>query len=718
MKKRNQKQCDFNISSKIQCAKFGTNSKKIIASGDDKNCVQIWQIGESKPIATLSSQNNSNAQVEVARICFSFCEAEIFSGSNRGIINVWDVENKRLLQTLKGHSACVNALCIYPSDENKNLLFSGAYDTSIKLWDLRSKTPVNQFKGHTMQINTLAVSPDSKLLASGSNDGSVKLWDITQGKLITSFTQHDSQITCLTFNPQERTLASGGADRCIRIWNLDGLNQISQTRTDSTPIQSILINDNGKILYSATHESLKVWDLEHDCQLLDNVESMWKGVQDMIITQDQEQLLGLASNPQSGFSLHGVSLKSIGLDNKLNEQKQTANTNSKQRGRTPDRRQEIATITPKVQEPEIKLKSKPSQQIQEQNYINQDNQFEKQKQHEVSKDYQSLQPQPMFPPIQPQNYNSPYINNPHNNNNQNGYLQQQMQQQQYQQQQQQLLYQYQIQQTIQNNQQNQQQNLNSQQQVNQIVQPINNQPQQKSKQQNQQIPQNFQQDYEEYDENFEEDPDMTTTSELTLSQFMLGDHNNKEKFKQVDLIHEITKDHNRINQILSQRMKYMKPILCWWINNNIKSAINAIYQVTDPSILQDALSLYSQQPKFSQIPIDNFPLLLEKARLLLESRFAFHIKTGLDFAYKSLSLFRDEILNIKLFNQLSKADLAREERVQKYDKVIEQLKIISQMPKMQKLIERNKDDLTELARKFQLDIVSLLKKINTNIAQN
>lgn len=37
------------------------------------------------------------------------------------------------------------------------------------------------------------------------------------------------------------------------------------TKIDSTPIQSILINDNGKILYSATHESLKVWDLEHDC---------------------------------------------------------------------------------------------------------------------------------------------------------------------------------------------------------------------------------------------------------------------------------------------------------------------------------------------------------------------------------------------------------------------------------------------------------------------
>ncbi|CAD8067805.1 unnamed protein product [Paramecium sonneborni] len=713
MKKRNQKICDLNISSKIQCAKFGINSKKIFASGDDKNCVQIWQTGESKPIATLNSQNNSNSQVEVASICFSFCEEEIFSGSNRGIINVWDVENKRLLQTLKGHSACVNALCIYPSNEFKNLLLSGAYDTSIKQWDLRSKTAVNQFKGHTMQINALAVSPDSKLLASGSNDGQVKIWDIAQGKLITSFLQHDSAITCLTFNPQQKLLASGGADRCIRIWDLDRLNQISMTRTDSTPIQNILINENGKLLFSATHESLKVWDLDHDCQLLDNVESMWKGVQDMIIIQDQEQLFGLASNPQTGFTLHNVSLKSICLDNKINEQKQTANNNSKQRGRTPDRRQEIQTITPKVQEQENKLKSKPSQQIQGQNLIvNQNNQCDKQKQNEITKDYQSCQPQPMFPPIQPQINNTPFINNPHSNNNQNGYFLQQVEQQQ-QQQQQQLLYQYQI---VLPNQQNQQLNLHTLQQQNQEF-LVNNQHQQKNKQEFQaiqQMPQIVKQVNFIEEENFEEDVDIMKTSELTLSQFMLGDQN-KEKFKQVDLIHEITKDHNRINQILSQRMKFMKPIICWWTNNNIKSAVNAINQVTDPQNLQDVISLCSQQPKFTQIPIDNFPMLLEKARLLIESRFAFHIKTGLDFAYKSLCQFREEILNIKLFNQLSKADLAREERIQKYDRIIEQLKIIAQMPKMQKLLERNKDELTEMAKKLQLEVFEMMKKINQHI---
>lgn len=54
------------------------------------------------------------------------------------------------LQTLKGHTASINTLTIYPTEENKCLLFSGAYDTVIKLWDLRSRVVANQYKGHAM----------------------------------------------------------------------------------------------------------------------------------------------------------------------------------------------------------------------------------------------------------------------------------------------------------------------------------------------------------------------------------------------------------------------------------------------------------------------------------------------------------------------------------------------------------------------------------------
>jgi len=52
---------------------------------------------------------------------------------------------------------------------------SGSSDNSIKLWDLRQKQIVNTWKGHNMPINVLDCSFDGKLIASGSQDELIKV---------------------------------------------------------------------------------------------------------------------------------------------------------------------------------------------------------------------------------------------------------------------------------------------------------------------------------------------------------------------------------------------------------------------------------------------------------------------------------------------------------------------------------------------------------------
>lgn len=89
-------------------------------------------------------------------------------------------------------------------------------------------------------------------------------------------------------------------------------------------------------------------------------------------------------------------------------------------------------------------------------------------------------------------------------------------------------------------------------------------------------------------------------------------------------------------------MDFMKPILHWWCNGNIKSAVNAINQyvnaisdrINEPSILLDALSMCCQSSKFSSMPIDYAPQLVEKARTLIESKYTSHVRGGLDFVYR------------------------------------------------------------------------------------
>lgn len=66
----------------------------------------------------------------------------------------------------------------------------------------------------------------------------------------------------------------------------------------------------------------------------------------------------------------------------------------------------------------------------------------------------------------------------------------------------------------------------------------------------------------------------------------------------------------------------------------------------------------------------------------------------------ALGQFKDEIINIRSFNQMSKVDLAREERVSKCDKVIESFRSILTMEKVQSIIDRKKEEVSDSARKL------------------
>jgi len=76
----------------------------------------------------------------------------------------------------------------------------------------------------------------------------------------------------------DKALATGGSDRTVKYWDLDSLSLISTTKPDATAIQCITFEPNGKYTFSGAHESLKVWNLEKDGILLDNVESNWRGL--------------------------------------------------------------------------------------------------------------------------------------------------------------------------------------------------------------------------------------------------------------------------------------------------------------------------------------------------------------------------------------------------------------------------------------------------------
>ncbi|MYB69046.1 MAG: hypothetical protein F4X75_11145, partial [Gemmatimonadetes bacterium] len=57
-----------------------------------------------------------------------------------------------------------------------SMLASGSSDNTIILWEVESRKRLTTLKGHTDWVQSVSFSPDGTMLASGAEDGTVLLW--------------------------------------------------------------------------------------------------------------------------------------------------------------------------------------------------------------------------------------------------------------------------------------------------------------------------------------------------------------------------------------------------------------------------------------------------------------------------------------------------------------------------------------------------------------
>lgn len=310
MAKRNVKIQDFDVggnlpgSSKTTCASLGTRSFKVVVSGDDMKNVVLWKLTKSNPLLVFQGHTS-----DITTVAFSANEDEVYSGSFGGTVLVWDLTTKKAVSSLKGHMAACT--CIAPfANSSMPYLATGSADHNVKVWDLRRKGCFQTFKGHTNTVTSVQFSPDNRWVASSSEDGVIRIWDLTASKKLAEMSMGGSAVTCFRFNPQSLTMASGNQDRTVKYWDLENFVHIASTQTESTPIQSICFEQQeGSHIFSASHESLKVWNIEQGL-LTDNIDSSWKGVQDMGISQRDGALIGVCAAGNT-FSAWSTDLNSV-----------------------------------------------------------------------------------------------------------------------------------------------------------------------------------------------------------------------------------------------------------------------------------------------------------------------------------------------------------------------------------------------------------------------
>jgi WD40 repeat protein len=133
-----------------------------------------------------------------------------------GIVEVWDVEGRRKVRELRGHSKWVYGLAYSPDGR---WLATGGWDRTIKLRDAATGEERLTIFGHEGFVLDLAFSPDSRALASTSEDRTVRLWEVSSGRPVGVFHGHTEFVQAVAFAPDGRELASGSVDGSMKVWD-------------------------------------------------------------------------------------------------------------------------------------------------------------------------------------------------------------------------------------------------------------------------------------------------------------------------------------------------------------------------------------------------------------------------------------------------------------------------------------------------------------------
>jgi WD40 repeat protein len=151
---------------------FSPDGTRMLSGGQGDKAFKLWDITTGQALQTPTERDTH-------AVAFSPKGTHLLTGSDDGLVTLWDAADTRRIRTFREHSGPVGEVAFSPDGSQ---LLSSSRDKTVKLWNAASGKLIRSFEGHQGWVNSAAFSPDGTRVLSGSSDTTVRLWDTATGE--------------------------------------------------------------------------------------------------------------------------------------------------------------------------------------------------------------------------------------------------------------------------------------------------------------------------------------------------------------------------------------------------------------------------------------------------------------------------------------------------------------------------------------------------------
>jgi WD40 repeat protein len=201
----------------------------------------------AEPIAEMVCERPNGMILSCA---FSPDGTRVVTGSDIGVVNVWDVRTQKLKTRIELAREAINVVVFSPDGK---LVVLGDNSGVIRLCDSETGREIRTLREHEERVTALAYSADGTRLASSSTDGTVRVWDTKQWRQLLRLLDENSQFLSVCFSRVGQTIFAGDLSGRLHVWNLaDGT--ATRTYGHDFAIRSVLRTPDERWLVTAGYD--------------------------------------------------------------------------------------------------------------------------------------------------------------------------------------------------------------------------------------------------------------------------------------------------------------------------------------------------------------------------------------------------------------------------------------------------------------------------------